>query len=93
MGMAAWIIYCALGADRGAGFKTNELWIRHADGTYSDDAVGTGVADPFGRGRVATFFDLDHDRWPDLFVGNKVAAHGWPAWPECRPRPTRRRQL
>ena len=49
----------------------NELWVRRGDGRYADEAAGSGVADPFGRGRVATFFDLDHDAWPDLFVANK----------------------
>jgi len=29
------------------------------------------VADPVGRGRLATFFDLDHDRHADLFIANR----------------------
>ena len=29
------------------------------------------VADPVGRGRLALFFDLDHDRYADLFLANR----------------------
>lgn len=31
------------------------------------------ASDPFGRGRLAVFFDLDHDRFDDLFIANRPA--------------------
>ncbi len=64
-------IFCATGALHGAGVKTDELWIGRPDGTFQDEAVAMRVADPVGRGRLATFFDLDHDRYADLFIANR----------------------
>jgi hypothetical protein len=65
-------VFCGLGAHRGAGYKVNELWLRQDDGTYVPGGAAGGAADVLGRARLATFFDLDHDRWPDLFVANKT---------------------
>jgi hypothetical protein len=64
-------LFCAEGALHGAGLKTDELWIQQADGSFRDEAVDLRVADPVGRGRLATFFDLDHDRYADLFIANR----------------------
>lgn len=64
-------LYCAGGALHGAGLKTNELWIQQPDGTFKDEAVAMRAADPIGRGRLVTFFDLDHDEHADLFVANR----------------------
>jgi hypothetical protein len=64
-------LFCASGALHGAGVKTNELWIQQPDGTFQDRAVDMRVADPVGRGRLAVFFDLDHDRRADLFIANR----------------------
>jgi hypothetical protein len=64
-------LFCAVGALHGAGVKTNELWIQQRDGTFEDQAVGMRVADPVGRGRLGVFFDLDHDRYADLFIANR----------------------
>ena len=50
--------------------KKNELWIQQADGTFVDRAASWKVTDPFGRGRQVAFFNLNGDRYPDLFVGN-----------------------
>jgi hypothetical protein len=33
-------------------------------------AKAYGVANPWGRGRNVTFLDVNHDPYPDLFVGN-----------------------
>ncbi len=62
--------YCTLGADHGTGTGLNELWMQQPDGTFVNRASAYGVTDPFGRGRHATFVDVDHDPYPDLFVGN-----------------------
>lgn len=64
-------LFCATGALHGAGVKTDELWIQQPDGTFRDEAIAMRVADPVGRGRLATFFDLDHDRHADLFIANR----------------------
>ena len=64
-------LYCVEGALRGAAMKTNELWIQGADGTFHDAGVPWQAADPLGRGRQVTFFDLNHDGRPDLFLANK----------------------
>jgi hypothetical protein len=64
-------IFCASGALHGAGVKKDELWIQQPDGSFRDEAVDMRVADPVGRGRLALFFDLDHDRNADLFIANR----------------------
>jgi hypothetical protein len=64
-------IYCATGARRGASLKLNELWIQSPHGAFTNGSVVQQVADPLGRGRFVSFFDLDHDAYPDLFVANK----------------------
>ncbi len=64
-------IFCATGALHGAGVKTHELWMQQPDGTFQDRAVEMRVADPVGRGRLAVFFDLDHDDHADLFIANR----------------------
>ena len=64
-------LFCALGSLHGAGMKTDELWIQQSDGTFLDQAVAMRAADPVGRGRLALFFDLDHDRYADLFIADR----------------------
>jgi FG-GAP-like repeat len=63
-------LYCAKGARGGSVKKWNELWIQRRDGTFVDRAHAYGVEDVWGRGRRVAFLDLNHDRYPDLFVGN-----------------------
>jgi FG-GAP-like repeat len=63
-------LYCAKGAHGGTVKKWNELWIQRRDGTFVDRAHAYGVEDVWGRGRRVAFLDLNHDRYPDLFVGN-----------------------
>jgi hypothetical protein len=63
-------LYCAKGARGGTVKKWNELWMQRPDGTFVDRAHGYGVEDVWGRGRRVAFLDLNHDRYPDLFVGN-----------------------
>ena len=64
-------LFCAVGALHGAGVKTNELWIQQRDGTF-EDRRWDSAADPVGRGRLGVFFDLDHDRYADLFIANRA---------------------
>lgn len=65
-------MYCAIGAHKGTGVKENELWIQQRDKTFVDriNDFGDVIADRYGRGRNVTFIDVNHDPYPDLFVGN-----------------------
>lgn len=63
--------YCAVGAVHGANLKANELLIQQPDGSFLDQAIEMRAADPVGRGRMAAFFDLDHDGHDDLFVADR----------------------
>lgn len=63
--------YCTLGGLKGGtGPQSKELWVAKDDGTYSELARRFGVANQYGRGRLAQFIDANGDRWPDLVVGN-----------------------
>lgn len=65
-------LYCAIGASKGSALKANELWMAQPDGTYRNEALEMLASDPIGRGRLAVFFDLDHDRYPDLFLADRA---------------------
>jgi len=64
--------YCAKGAQHGEVRKWNELWMQGPTGVFEDRAAEYGVQDVWGRGRRPSFIDLDHDPYPDLFVGNET---------------------
>jgi hypothetical protein len=64
-------VFCARGARHGTIKKRNHLWMHVSARTFVDRAWRYGVTDPFGRGRHATFFNLNGDEYPDLFVGNE----------------------
>ncbi len=64
-------LYCSLGASSGTGTSLKELWIQQAAGGFINRAAQFGVTDPYGRGRTDTFLDVNHDAYPDLFVGNQ----------------------
>jgi hypothetical protein len=64
-------IYCTKGAHKGTQEKWNELWIQGPAGVFTDQAAAFGVEDHWGRGRLAAFLDINHDAYPDLFVGNE----------------------
>jgi hypothetical protein len=66
---------CLKGAQQGVAEKWNELWIQGPRGTWTDRAHAWGVEDHWGRGRFPTWIDLNHDRWPDLFIGNDIPRH------------------
>ena len=66
-------LYCANGAFHGAGLKGNELYIQQPDGTFVDESMAMHSTDPFGRGRLVAMFDLDHDKYADLFLANRPA--------------------
>ncbi|MGZ8565816.1 MAG: FG-GAP repeat domain-containing protein [Actinomycetota bacterium] len=64
-------MFCTRGAKRGTIRKTNRLWMQMPSGSFIDRAGAYGVEDPLGRGRHATFMDLNGDPYPDLFIGNE----------------------
>ena len=73
-------IFCAIGAARGAKFKSDELWTDLDTRQARNIAISLGIDDPVGRGRRATFLKLDGDRLPDLFVTNDpVRVDGLPS--------------
>ncbi|MEK7710834.1 MAG: VCBS repeat-containing protein, partial [Planctomycetota bacterium] len=43
---------------------------------FTDVAAQAGVDDPKGRGLSASWFDMDNDGWPDLYVANDVSYNG-----------------
>jgi hypothetical protein len=63
-------LVCAKGAQQGTAKKWNELWIQGPPGFWRDEAHRWGIEDVWGRGRHPEWIDLNHDRYPDLFVGN-----------------------
>jgi len=63
-------VLCTTGADQGTTKKWNQLWIQDPAWTFTNRAYAWGVEDIWGRGRYPAFLDIDHDRWPDLFIGN-----------------------
>jgi hypothetical protein len=65
-------VFCAKGARSGTAQKWNELWIQGPAHTWSDAAASFGVEDVWGRGRFPAFIDLNHDAYPDLFIGNDM---------------------
>jgi hypothetical protein len=62
--------YCTIGAHKGTGTKSNELWLQRTAGHFTQSAAEWGVADRWGRGRNVAFIDVNHDPYPDLYVGN-----------------------
>src|SRR5262249_28958258 len=62
-------LFCTIGADQGTGLGVNELWRQQPDGTFVS-VPNFGAEDPYGRGRIPVFLDLNHDGWPDLYVTN-----------------------
>ena len=63
-------VFCSAGRARGSAIDRHELSLRPGleDGGV-DHSVG-GIEDPLGRGRAATFIQLDDDGLPDLFIAN-----------------------
>jgi hypothetical protein len=64
-------LYCTVGTSSGTAANPKELWIQQTAGGFIDRAAAWGVTDDIGRGRTTTFVDVNHDRYPDLFVGNE----------------------
>ncbi len=66
-----WDLYVTVGADRGQGTGPNQMWMRGADGKYSNQLpLKHAMADIRGRGRGAVWVCLDEDRYPELIVLN-----------------------
>jgi hypothetical protein len=63
-------LFCTTGADQGTTKKWNQLWIQDPAWKFTNRARTWSVEDVWGRGRYPTFLDINHDEWPDLFIGN-----------------------
>jgi hypothetical protein len=64
-------LFCSIGANRGTNMTSNELWLAIGTRDRRQRTGHLGLNDPLGRGRTAVFFHLDHDPYPELFVGNE----------------------
>jgi hypothetical protein len=56
--------------------QSNSLFRNRGDGTFEEVALTAGVADPKGRSLSASWFDMNNDGWPDLYVANDVSNNG-----------------
>jgi hypothetical protein len=65
-------VWCGMGASHGVGIKRDELELQQPDGSFVNDTVASGLMNPFGRTRRATFVEANGDGAPDLFVGGEV---------------------
>jgi hypothetical protein len=72
-------VICTGGADRGVGFKSNEIWIDPVLGVPDDQGAARGIADPIGRGRDIAVFDVEGDGDPDIVLG--TAPMRWDSQP------------
>jgi FG-GAP-like repeat len=63
-------LFCSVGDVHGTVANNDQLWMQQPDGTFVNQAAAYGVTDPWGRGRAVTFIDVNHDAYPDLFIGN-----------------------
>ena len=66
---------CLKGANQGTSDKWNELWMQGPAGTWTDQAHAWGIEDIWGRGRFPAWIDLNHDEYPDVFLGNDTPRH------------------
>jgi hypothetical protein len=55
---------------------SNRLYHNNGDGTFTDVAPGTVVANPTGRSLGAAWFDFNLDGMLDLYVANDVSDNG-----------------
>ena len=65
-------LYCSFGASRGTSTKSNQLWLDPGGLGPRTDPVAGGALEPFGRGRLVRFLDLDEDGDEDLFLGQET---------------------
>ena len=55
-------------------YSTNRLFHNNGDNTFSDVTVEMGLLDENKIPFCASFFDMDNDLWPDLFVAEDKAS-------------------
>jgi hypothetical protein len=65
-------LFCTIGRNKGSSIGAQELTLDPADGgTWA--SLDYGLLDGYGRGRDATFLNLNRDAYPDLFVINEAS--------------------
>lgn len=63
-------LYCSVGAEKGTGTGPKEVWLQDANGWFNK-TTNHGAEDPYGRGRLVLFFDMNHDGYPDIYLSNE----------------------
>ena len=66
-------LFCAIGVNKGTSNTPAELTLDIGDGGGTWASRSFGVMDGYGRGRDATFLNLDGDGHPDLYVVNEAS--------------------
>lgn len=66
-------LFCSIGVNKGTSNTPDELTLSPIDGGATWSSLAYGVLDGFGRGRNATFLNLNGDAYPDLYVVNEAS--------------------
>jgi hypothetical protein len=64
-------LFCSMGSMRGTGVKAHQLWLDPGSPAARLHRTAGGALEPFGRGRLALFLDLDGDDDRDLFLAQE----------------------
>lgn len=57
-------------SDAMSGPNENRLWRNNANGTFTEVTISSGAQDPERLPFCAAFFDMDNDKWPDIYIAN-----------------------
>ncbi|HEY7023642.1 MAG TPA: VCBS repeat-containing protein, partial [Candidatus Limnocylindrales bacterium] len=66
-------LFCAIGVNKGTSNTPQEFTLDPGDAGGTWASTQFGVLDGYGRGRDATFIDLNGDQYPDLYIGNEAS--------------------
>ena len=65
-------LYCDVGANKGIGIGSNQLYLQQPDHSLREVGASFRVEDRFGRSKSVDWLDVDGDLDLDLFVGNAL---------------------
>jgi hypothetical protein len=66
-------LFCSIGVNKGTSNTPDELTLSPINGGGTWSSLAYGVMDGFGRGRNATFLNLNGDAYPDLYIVNEAS--------------------
>ena len=66
-------LFCTIGVNKGTSNTPDELTLSPINGGGTWSSLAYGVMDGFGRGRNATFLNLNGDAYPDLYIVNEAS--------------------